>query len=152
MDPSTAIRDTFSTQAVVCRNHLGYIIKINTKTNSPCQPNEGEALAANLVVSLAISLNIKSFILEGDSQIVILAFQHPDIAQDWRISSIIHNIIDCITADSSWLVRKVNRSANFCTNYVAHWATTRVTVGNIPTYPPLIPLIRIVSVKEPPSH
>jgi hypothetical protein len=96
----TAIRDTFSTQAAVCRNHLGHILKIDTKTNSPCQPNEGEALAANLAASLAISLNIQKFILEGDSQIVILALQHSDISQDWRISSTIHNTIDSIPADT----------------------------------------------------
>ncbi|XP_062176085.1 uncharacterized protein LOC133881146 [Alnus glutinosa] len=148
----TAIRDTFSTQAAVCRNHLGHIIKIHTKTNSPCQPNEGEALAANLAVSLANSLNIQSFILERDSQIVILALQHPDISQDWRISSVIHNTIDSIPADSSWSARKVNRSANFCAHYVAHWAAARVTAGSIPTYPPPIPSIRIVSGKDPPFH
>jgi hypothetical protein len=148
----TAIRDTFSTQAAVCRNHLGHIIKIHTKTNSPCQPNEGEALAANLAVSLANSLNIQSFILEGDSQIVILALQHPDISQDWRISSVIHNTIDSIPADSSWSARKVNRSANFCAHYVAHWAAARVIAGSIPTYPPPIPSIRIVSGKDPPFH
>jgi hypothetical protein len=84
----------------MCRNHLGHIIKISTQISSPCQPNEGETLAANLVVSLAISLNIQRFILEGDSQIVILAPQHPDISQDWRISSTIHNTIDSITADN----------------------------------------------------
>jgi hypothetical protein len=75
----------------MCRNHLGHIIKISTQISSPCQPNEGETLAANLVVSLAISLNIQRF---------ILALQHPDISQDWRISSTIHNTIDSITADN----------------------------------------------------
>jgi hypothetical protein len=94
-----AIRDTFSTQAAVCRNHLGHIIKINTKTNSPCQPNEVEALVANLTASLVIFLNIHRLILEGDSQIVILALQHPDISQDLRISFTIHNTIDSIPID-----------------------------------------------------
>jgi hypothetical protein len=42
----------------------------------------GEVLAANLAVSLAVSQNIQRFILEGDSQIVILALQQPKIAQD----------------------------------------------------------------------
>jgi hypothetical protein len=77
-----AIRDTFSAQAAVCRDHLGHIIKMDTKINSKCLPNMGEALAANLAVSLAVSQNIQRFILEGDSQIVILALQQPKIAQD----------------------------------------------------------------------
>jgi hypothetical protein len=42
----------------------------------------GEALAARLAMSLSSSLNIKRFILEGNSQIVILALQQPHIAQD----------------------------------------------------------------------
>jgi hypothetical protein len=96
----TAIRDTFSVQAVVCRDHLGHIIKMDTKISSKCLPNMGEALAASLVVSLAISQNIQRFILEGYSQIVILALQQPEIAQDWRISSTIFNIIDSIPAVS----------------------------------------------------
>jgi hypothetical protein len=146
----TAIRDTFSAQAAVCRDHLGHIIKMDTKINSKCLPNMGEALAANLAVSLAGSLNIQRFILEGDSQIVILALQQPEIAQDWRISSTIHHTIDSIPADSFLTAQKVNRSANFCTHYVAHWAAAKVTAGSIPTYPPPIPSIRIVSGKDPP--
>jgi hypothetical protein len=80
----------------------------------------GEALAANLAVSLAISLNIQRFILEGDSQIVILALQEPEIAQDWRISLTIHHTIDSILVDSFLTARNVNISANFCAHYVAH--------------------------------
>jgi hypothetical protein len=74
----TAIQDYFSTQAAVCQDHLGHIIKMDTKISSQCLPNMGEALAANLAVSLAISLNMQRFILEGDSQIIILALQHPN--------------------------------------------------------------------------
>lgn len=76
----TAIRDTYSVQATICRNHYGHIIKMNSHISPLCLPNMGEALAARLATSLASSFNIKSFILEGDSQIVILAFQQPHIA------------------------------------------------------------------------
>jgi hypothetical protein len=41
-----------------------------------------EALAALLAASLAASLNLGHFIFEGDSQVVILAPQHPNIIQD----------------------------------------------------------------------
>jgi uncharacterized protein (DUF3820 family) len=37
--------------------------------------NLGEALAAHLAILLASSLRLKTFILEGDSQTVILALQ-----------------------------------------------------------------------------
>jgi hypothetical protein len=60
----------------------------------------GEALAANFAVSLVVSLNIQRIILEGDSQIVILTLQQPEIAQDWRIASTIHHTIDSIPVDS----------------------------------------------------
>jgi hypothetical protein len=42
----TAIRDNFSAQAVVCRNHQGKILKTEYLINLPCTPNVGEALAA----------------------------------------------------------------------------------------------------------
>jgi hypothetical protein len=48
-----AIRDIFSAQPAVCRNHKGQIIKLVTQVNQFCQPYMGEALAAQLAVSLA---------------------------------------------------------------------------------------------------
>jgi hypothetical protein len=38
-----------------------------------CLPNYGEAFAGQLAVSLAASLHLGNFLLEGDSQVVILA-------------------------------------------------------------------------------
>jgi len=78
----TAIRDTFSAQAAVCRDDHGQINKMDTQISPPCHPNMGEALAAKLASQLTLSLHLTCFILEGDSQIVILALQHSDIAQD----------------------------------------------------------------------
>jgi hypothetical protein len=92
----TAIQDTFSAQWVVCRNHRGHIINMETIINPPCQPNMGEALAGKLAFSLAISMNLSQVIIEGDSHIVIMAMQHPALAQDWRISSVINHTIDLI--------------------------------------------------------
>jgi hypothetical protein len=39
--------------------------------SSPCSPNVGEALAAQLAISLACFLKLDRFILEGDSAVVI---------------------------------------------------------------------------------
>jgi hypothetical protein len=120
---------------------------MTSQINPRCSPNMGEALAAHLATSLASSLHLKWFILEEDSQAVILALQKPSISQNWRISSTIYNIIDSIPTDSFLLARKVNRSANLCVHSVTHWATTKFNFDSIPTYPPPIPSIPIVRVK-----
>jgi hypothetical protein len=73
----TAIRESFSAQAAVCRNFDGHIIHMSSPINSSCSPNMGEALAARLAISLACSLNIDRFILEGNSAMVIQALNNP---------------------------------------------------------------------------
>jgi hypothetical protein len=97
----TAIRDTFSAQAAVCHNHQGHIISMLSHINSPCRPNYGEALATSLVVTLASSLNLVNFIIEGDSDVVIMSLQHPQHPLDWRISSVISDTIDSLLASIS---------------------------------------------------
>lgn len=42
----SAIRESFSAQAAVCRDSNGYIIEAVSRINPPCDPNYGEALAA----------------------------------------------------------------------------------------------------------
>lgn len=129
----TAIRDSFSCQAAICRDHDGRLVKMATQIQSKCSPNKGEALAAKLDVSLALSLQLDRFIIEGDSQIVILALQQPSIIQDWRITDIIHQTLDLFPPDSFWSARKVNRSVNFGVHYVTHWATAQFSSSSIPT-------------------
>jgi hypothetical protein len=97
----TAIRNSFSTQAAICRNSQGKIIHVASRLSSPCHPNYGEAVAAKLVVTLALSLHLAHFILEGDSQTVISALQNPTVTQDWRISSLIWKTLGSISASTS---------------------------------------------------
>jgi hypothetical protein len=115
----------------------------------------GEALTAQLAISLAVSLNLSQVLIEGDSQTVIYALQDPSITRDCTISSIIHHTIDSIPPYLSWLARKVDRSANFCTHYLAQRATARVTTGSIPSsfssYLSPGSSIQIVNGKDPPS-
>jgi hypothetical protein len=148
----TAIRANFSAQAVVCRNSQGKILQTESIINLPCTPNEGEALTAQLAISLAISLKLIRVIFECDLQIVILTLQNPSVAQDWRISPIIQNSIDTIPPHLSWSARKVDRSANFCAHYLARRAAARVYSGSIPNPPGLSPgsSIQIDSGKDPP--
>ena len=68
-----AIRESFSTQAAVCRNSKGQIIKILSQVRPPCSPIYGEALAAHLAGVWASYLQLDKFILEGYSSIVVSA-------------------------------------------------------------------------------
>ena len=81
--------------------------------NPPCSPNMGEALATQLAISVACSLNLDQFILEGDSEVVIQALNFPFSDQDWRISPVIMTSLNNISSDSFWEARKINRNANF---------------------------------------
>jgi len=129
----TAIKDSFSIQAAVYRNSQGRILCMTSQLSPPCHPNYGEALAANLAISLASSLQLDHFILEDDSQVVLLALQNPYVTQDWRISSLIMRTLESVLASSSKNAHKILRSANFCTHHVAHWAVTRFFSGSILT-------------------
>jgi hypothetical protein len=78
----TAIREGFSTQVAVCRNSKGEIIKAITQVSPPCSPVYGEALAAKLASVLVTYLQLDRFILEGDSDIVILSLNNPSLSID----------------------------------------------------------------------
>jgi hypothetical protein len=151
----TAIRKQFSVQAAVCRDSKGHITKALSQISPPCDANYGEALTAQLTASLAVSLGLKTFSLEGDSAVVIAALKTPTLSQDWHVNSVISATLSSILASSSWEVRKVHRSANFCAHHAAFWAAARGFSGCIltffPTYPPPPSSVPICSGKDPPS-
>ena len=115
-----AIRDSFLAQAAVCHNDKGQILHVATQISKSCTPNEGEAMAAHLTISLANSIHMDHFIIEGDSEVVVQAFQNLNNIRDWRISSSILDFLDSILFAFFWEVRKIKRSANFCAHSVAH--------------------------------
>jgi hypothetical protein len=115
----TAIRDNFFAQAAICRNSDGTIIHMASLISPPCSPNLGEALAAQLAISIASSSSFDRFILEGDSLVVIQSLKSPLTDQDWRISPVIFSSLQNIPSDSLWEARKINKSANFCTHSIA---------------------------------
>jgi hypothetical protein len=128
-------------QAAVCRDLTGKIIKALSQTNPPCDPNFGEAIAARLAASLAASLKLKNFSLEGDSSVVISALNNPSITFNWYIESAIANAMSMLPATSLLIAKKIHQSANFCAHHVAFWATVRVFSGCIPIYfPPFSPI------------
>jgi ribonuclease HI len=128
----TVIRDSFSAQAMVCRDSKGRILHLSSQISSSCTPNVGEARAALLACSISASLSFDNFILEGDSEVVVHALQNPNSVRDWRISSVILDCLDYIPPTSTWEVRKVKRSANFCAHFVARWAPAGSHSGSIP--------------------
>ncbi|XP_059429859.1 uncharacterized protein LOC132163555 [Corylus avellana] len=133
----TAIRDSFSAQGAVCRDSSGKILEAVSQIIPLCDPTYSEALAAALAISLAISLGCADFFLEGDSQVVIMALQHPSIVCDWKIVDIIFNSIATIPLISSWRAKKVHVSANFYTHHhVTYWTAARVYSNYIPTHLP----------------
>jgi hypothetical protein len=87
-----AIKDEFSSQAAICRNSNGNIIKILQQIRPPHSPAYGEAQAALLACSLAVSLNLENFVIEGNSATVITALQDPSLIIDWQLDHIIYNI------------------------------------------------------------
>jgi hypothetical protein len=93
-----AIQEYFSIQATVCKNSNGLIIKMLSQVRPPCSPVYGEALAAQLVGVLAISLKLDMFILEGDSSIVVSALQNPSLIMDWHIEHVINDTISSFPA------------------------------------------------------
>jgi hypothetical protein len=117
------------------RSFSGSIIGCRSLISPPCSALYGEA---HLAAQLAISLNISSFILKGDSLTVSLALQNPAITQDWRISSLISCIHDIIPSTTSWSASHINRSANLCVHHVASWASTRLHSGCILFSPSLV--------------
>jgi hypothetical protein len=143
----TAIRDRFSVQAAVCRDSHGSILKVISQISPPCTPNYGEAQGALLATSLAASLHLSNFIIEGDSLIVITALQFPALTFDWHIEKLILDTIALLPPSSKWEAKKINRSTNFCAHHVAYWAAARVLSGCIPiSPPPFFPLHLLVVV------
>jgi hypothetical protein len=116
----TTIRDLFSVQAAVNRVAKGSIIQSWFQFSPPRDPSYGEAQATFLAASLATSLKLGKFVLEGDSFLVISSLQQPSNVLDWRLDTFISLVLSLIPSFSQWQVRKVNINANFCTHYVTY--------------------------------
>ena len=102
-----------------------------SKISPTCTPNVGEARAAQLACTLATNLSFEQFILKGDSKVVVHTLQNLNSIRDWRISSVILNILDSIPISSIWEAKKNKRSVNFYAHSVARWAAARSHSGSI---------------------
>jgi hypothetical protein len=113
----TAIRDHFSTQAAICRDHTGFILKAVSQISPPCSPSYGEAQGALLAASLASSLHLSQFVIEGDSY-CYFCFTVPCYHHYWHIEWLIKDTLALLPPSSKWEAKKINRSANFCAYHV----------------------------------
>jgi hypothetical protein len=77
-------------------------------------------------------MKLDQVIIEGDSSVVISSLQNPSCVLDWHIDLIIKDTTSSFPASSLWEVRKINRSANFCTHYTAYRAAARVPRAAFP--------------------
>jgi hypothetical protein len=102
------IRNTFSTQAAVCRNHKGEIKHIITQVRPPCSQVNGEALAAKLATKLVSSMQLNKFILERESSIVISALHNSAFRLDSPFDHIIKDTLLSFSDSSLWKARKIS--------------------------------------------
>ena len=83
-----AIREDFSTQAAVCKNSNGMIIKMLYQV-TPLQSCVWRSPSTHLAGALATSMKLDKFIIDGDSSVVFSALQNPAHALDWHIENVI---------------------------------------------------------------
>ncbi|XP_059440508.1 uncharacterized protein LOC132172957 [Corylus avellana] len=87
-----AIRPLFSVAAVVLNDHTGLIVAVCTKKLPHLDATVGEANAALLAVSFAADFGCSSILLEGDSQLCILAINKDHLFSDWLCAPMIADI------------------------------------------------------------
>ena len=84
---------------VVVRDSHGQVLaSLAEKIKLPSSSNEVEALAAIQAITLAMDLNLPSFIVEGDSEVVISALRSKEESLSsfgHLISSIKHYLVSC---------------------------------------------------------
>jgi hypothetical protein len=86
------LRDTFSTQAAVCRNHKGKITQILTQVRPPCNQVNGEAQPTKLAGMVVSSMQLNKFILEGESSTVILALYNSAFSLDFPFDHVFSEV------------------------------------------------------------
>ena len=81
--------------------------------------NLGEAHAALLAISLAVSVGCPALILEGDSLLTIVVVNDPLLFSVWASAPVISDSIDLLLSIPVWSAFKISRSANVCAHNVA---------------------------------
>ncbi|XP_060965595.1 uncharacterized protein LOC133034516 [Cannabis sativa] len=116
--------------AVVARNHLGKVIRIQTARENFSDVLCGEAAACSLAVTAALDIGSKYVIVESDSRVVIDAINGK--GSRWAIENYISFCTKSSHSFSSCYFSFISRSCNFAAHNVARWAFTHQTFGSLP--------------------
>jgi hypothetical protein len=144
------IKNFFSIQVAVCKNNRGEIMQILTQIRPLCSQLNAEALAANLAAQLALTMQLKKFILEGESSTVIAALHNQVTSLDSMFNQVIKDTFLSFLDSSLWEAKKISRNENFCAHDVAYRAAARVPPGCIPSLFSPPSSIPICNGKDPP--
>jgi hypothetical protein len=108
-----------------------------TQIRPHCSQLNAEALAAKLAAELASTMQLKKFILEGESSTIIAALHNQVTSLDSMFNQVIKDTFLSFSDSSLWEARKIFRNENFCAHDVAYRAMARVPPGSIPSlFPP----------------
>ena len=107
---------------IVVRDSQGKVLaSLVEKIRLPSSSNEVEALATVQAITLAMDLNLPSFIVEGDSKVVISALRNKEESFSsfgHLISSIKHGLVYCNCISFSHTRRFGNSVAHFLAKLV----------------------------------
>ena len=107
---------------IVVRDSQGKVLaSLVEKIRLPSSSNEVEALATVQAITLAMDLNLPSFIVEGDSKVVISALRNKEESFSsfgHLISSIKHGLVYCNCISFSHTRRSRNLVAHFLAKLV----------------------------------
>ncbi|XP_060960831.1 uncharacterized protein LOC133031364 [Cannabis sativa] len=116
--------------AVVARNYLGEVVRVQTARVEFSDVICGEAEACCLAISTALEMGHKFIIVENDSRVVINAINGTE--SRWALENYVsfctkssHSFISC---NFSF----ISRTCNFAAHNVARWAFAHHMFGSIP--------------------
>jgi hypothetical protein len=112
----------------VINDASGHIVLAATQKLHSTNVFLGEATATQL----ASSTDFRSFDLEGDALLVILAVNQPLLFTSWQFPSVVSNITVNLSSFQSLNALKVFRCANFQAHSLTNWAITYLVFGSIP--------------------
>lgn len=92
LNVDAAIAESFSTLAVVARDHKGTVIKVWSKLHQPCSPIVPEAYAILWAMHLANHEQWSHVHFEGDAKNCFDSLSAEDVPPDWSISNTINSI------------------------------------------------------------
>ena len=120
---------------VVCDSHGMVIASLAENIQRPSSSDEVEALAAVRVVSLAMDLNLHSFIVEGDSKVVISALRKEEESFSsfgHLISSIKHYLHSCTCISFSHTLRSSKSVTHSLAKHARHIVDFFVWMEDVP--------------------